>query len=103
MNSFESFWPVYIGAHRNRANRWIHVVATLSVVPNFLVAWYWSWWWLLAVPVMAYGLAWFGHLVFEGNRPATFGHPLWSLRGDLRMCALMLAGQMDREISRVLD
>ena len=39
----------------------------------------------LAAPVVGYGFAWVGHFFVEGNKPATFKHPLWSLRGDLVM------------------
>ncbi|WP_346009420.1 Mpo1-like protein, partial [Streptomyces exfoliatus] len=36
--------------------------------------------------------------LIEGNNPATFGHPAWSLRGDVRMIRMMLAGR-DRELA----
>jgi hypothetical protein len=42
-----------------------------------------------------------GHFVFEKNRPATFGHPIWSLRGDLKMYSLALRGKMGDELERV--
>ncbi|MFN2414150.1 MAG: Mpo1-like protein, partial [Pyrinomonadaceae bacterium] len=32
--------------------------------------------------------------------PASFKHPLWSLAGDYKMVALMLAGRMGEEVAR---
>jgi hypothetical protein len=57
--------------------------------------------WLLATPALGYGPAWVGHFVFEKNKPATFGHPLWSLRGDLKMFSLAVRGKMRAELERV--
>jgi hypothetical protein len=57
--------------------------------------------WLLATPLCGYGPAWIGHFVFERNKPATFQHPFWSLRGDLRMYALALRGKMSEEVERI--
>ena len=44
-----------------------------------------SWRTTLLPPVVAYAFAWVGHFVFEGNRPATFIYPTFSLMGDFRM------------------
>ena len=38
--------------------------------------------------------AWFGHFVFEHNRPATFIYPSYSLMGDYRMWFEVLTGQI---------
>ena len=49
--------------------------------------------------VLGYGPAWIGHFFIEGNRPATFGNPLWSLKGDFVMLGKMIAGTMDDAIA----
>ena len=59
-----------------------------------------DWRWLIAAPLAGYALAWLGHLVFEHNRPETFGHPGWSLISDLRMLGLFASGRLGRELRR---
>jgi hypothetical protein len=58
-------------------------------------------WLLMLAPVLGYGPAWVGHFFVQGNTPATFKHPLWSLRADMRMFGKMIAGTMDAEVVRV--
>jgi hypothetical protein len=48
----------------------------------------------LAGLAFAYAMAWIGHFMFEGNRPATFRNPVWSLIGDIRMYLLWLSGRL---------
>ena len=103
--SFEEFWPYYVSQHQDPTCSRLHFVGTtiamgcLAVSPVVPPA-------VLAAPVAGYGLAWIGHFVFEKNRPASWGglqHFAWSLRGDLRMWRLMLAGKMDDELDAVVD
>lgn len=99
--SFEEFWPFYVGQHRRPWTRRLHFAGTAGGAVILLAA-------ILlrrpaltaAAPIFAYGLAWYSHFAIEKNRPATFSHPLWSLRGDFRMFARMIAGRMDDEIAR---
>lgn len=49
---------------------------------------------MLGAVAFAYAFAWIGHFVVEGNRPATFTYPLWSLAGDFRMCGRMWTGAL---------
>jgi hypothetical protein len=101
IDSFEEFWPYYVRAHRKPANRALHVVgslAALGMVAGAVVTARPSL--LLLAPVVGYGPAWFGHFVIEGNRPATFGHAAYSLRGDARMLWLSLQGKMAAEVER---
>jgi hypothetical protein len=102
IDTFDEFWPHYVHAHRNPANRLCHYVGTtamLGTVATAAVTLNPAW--LLLAPVAGYGPAWFGHFVFERNKPATFQHPLWSLRGDFKMCLLALRGRMGDELERI--
>lgn len=98
--SFEEFWPHYVGEHSRKATRWLHFAGTTAAILCAAAALFLHLWLLLAVPVVAYGLAWIGHFFGEGNKPATFRHPLWSLLGDIRMYRLMWMGRMDDEVRR---
>ena len=92
--SFEEFWPYYVAMHSKAATRWVHLAGTLTglAVSAYGLAGgrrrY-----LAALPVIGYGTAWPAHFLIEKNNPATFGHPAWSLRGDVKMIAMMLAGR----------
>jgi hypothetical protein len=102
MRTFEEFWPYYVRQHANETNRTLHVVGTtlaLGSVAAGLLTRRASL--LLAAPVLGYGLAWVGHFFVEGNTPATFSHPLWSLRGDLLMWWKTMNGTMRAEVERV--
>jgi len=100
--SFEEFWPFYVREHADKTNRTIHFVGTslaMASVATALLTRRRAL--LLAAPVLGYGFAWFGHFVIEKNRPATFAHPAWSLRGDMVMWWKMLTGTMDAEVERI--
>ena len=100
--TYREFWPHYLAQHADRRTRAAHYVGTLAAAATVIVAAVaWDWRWLLAAPVIGYALAWIGHVVFEHNRPATFGHPLWSVWSDFRMLALFLTGRLAGEITRL--
>lgn len=94
-SSFEEFWPYYLEQHRHPVCRGLHLAGLLAALVCLGLGIAGSPYWLLGAPVSGYGLAWLGHLAFERNRPATFGHPFWSLRGDFRMIARMLSGRLE--------
>ena len=85
IQSFNEFWPYYVSEHKNMTNRRLHVIGTslafLFIGLAILKA---KWELALFGLFCAYTFAWVGHFVFEGNRPATFKYPLWSLRADLK-------------------
>ncbi len=93
--SFAEFYPDYLSQHQNRNCRQLHfigsslvllttVYAGISGQPKLL----------LLLPVIGYGFAWFGHFIFEKNRPATFDHPWYSLIADWMMFKDLLTGKL---------
>jgi hypothetical protein len=93
--SFREFYPAYLAEHKEKATRRLHFVGTLLVLVALGVAlWTRDARWLIAAPLLGYGLAWIGHFVFERNRPATFRHPLYSLAGDIVRFNDLLLGRL---------
>jgi hypothetical protein len=99
--SFAEFWPHYLRAHSDPRTRALHYFGTslgIVLLLGFVITQDWRC--LVAAPVAGYAFAWFGHVVFEKNRPATFGHPLWSLFGDFYMLFLWLTNRLAPELLR---
>lgn len=101
--TFEEFWPFYVKEHQKKATRILHFVGTTGAMACVAGGLLTKRRWLLAVaPVVGYGPAWIGHFFVEGNKPASFKHPLWSIRADLVMWSKMVRFQMTEEVERVL-
>src|SRR5947208_923978 len=99
--TYGEFWPSYLGAHNDPRSRALHYLGTLGAVSLLAIAAFgWDWRCLVAVPLVGYGPAWFGHVVFERNRPATFAHPVWSFVSDFRMLGLFLSGRLAGQLRR---
>jgi hypothetical protein len=97
--TYREFWRRYLAAHTDPRTRGLHFLGTsLALAALIIAALERDWRWLLAAPVAGYALAWLGHLVFEHNRPQTFGHPVWSLISDFRMLGLFLSGRLGKEL-----
>ena len=99
--SYAEFWPFYLAEHSKASTRAVHYVGTIgSIVGAAIAVLTQNWWWLLAVPVLGYGPAWYGHFFIEHNKPATFKAPFWSLISDYRMCWLWLTGRLGNELMK---
>ena|SRR5581483_3754566 len=93
--SFDDFYPYYLREHSSRASRRLHVIGTSLAVALAVVAVVTQEWMVLwGVPLAGYAFAWTGHFFFEKNSPATFRHPLYSLRGDFKMLREVLTGRL---------
>ena len=99
--TYEEFWGYYLRAHSDPSTRLIHYAGSiLSLGALALAVIEFQPLWLVAMPLIGYGFAWFGHFFVEGNKPATFGHPFWSLISDYRMLFLWLAGALGPHLAR---
>ena len=91
--TYREFWLLYLRAHAKRATRALHYAGSLLALAAVVIG-VRDWRGLIAAPIIGYAFAWAGHFGIEGNRPATFGHPAWSLFSDFRMLALFLTGRL---------
>lgn len=100
--SFAEFWPHYLRKHADPETRSLHLVGAGLASASLLAVLVTRnpRWLLLGLPG-AYALSWFGHAQ-EGKLPATFDHPVWSLRGEIRMVRYWLTGRLDAELKRVV-
>ncbi len=100
--SFEEFWPFYLSQHADGICRALHVVGTTAGVAFLILCLVSANFALIPLSLVpGYGLAWVGHFVFEKNRPAAFGNPIWSLFGDFKMLRLVYTGQINDELKRL--
>jgi hypothetical protein len=100
IRSFAEFWPYYVRQHSQPQTRLLHATGSVLAVALLGVAFAVNLWILVAVPIVGYSFAWYAHFFVEHNKPATFGHPFYSLVADYRMLFLMMAGRMDEEVSK---
>ena len=100
-SSFGDFWPFYLREHARPATRAVHIGGTWVAVAVLATGVLSGPWWLVPLaPVVGYGCAWASHMLIERNRPATFTHPAWSLRGDLQLTWLAATGRLGAELRR---
>jgi hypothetical protein len=100
--SFFEFWPEYLGAHRDPRTRAIHYTGTILGVCSFVIFLVtMDWRFLLAAPILGYGMAMPTHPIFEGNIPKTFEHPVLSFGCDFYMLFKFLTGGLGAELARL--
>ncbi len=102
IQTYEEFWPFYVGEHRSPVCRGLHYFGTGLAVTSLLAGIFTLNPVLAGIaPVLGYGPAWTGHFFIEGNRPATFKYPFWSFISDFKMLGLALRGRMADEVTRL--
>lgn len=101
IQTYQEFWPFYLREHARPLTRRLHVfgttlagvfLAAAVLGPDIRFA--------VAALVSGYLFAWIAHFLVEGNRPATFRYPLWSLRADFQMCGMFWTSKLNAELQR---
>ena len=100
IRTFADFWPYYVRAHSRPQTRALHAVGSILAILLLGASFAVNLWLLVAVPVIGYAFAWYAHFFVEHNKPATFGHPFYSLAADYVMVFKMITGRMDEEVRR---
>jgi hypothetical protein len=100
IRSFADFWPFYVRAHSKPRTRLLHAIGSVLAVVMIGLAFAVDLWFLALAPLIGYSFAWYAHFFVEHNKPATFGHPFYSLAADYRMLFLMMAGRMNEEVRK---
>lgn len=100
IRSFADFWPFYVRAHSRPATRTMHAIGSTLALVCVALGIAVNPWFFLAAPVIGYAFAWYGHFFIEHNKPATFGHPFYSLAADYVMVWKMATGRMRDEVTR---
>ena len=100
IKSFADFWPFYVRAHSRPRTRILHAIGSTLALVCIGLGIAVSRWFFLAAPVIGYAFAGYAHFFVEHNKPATFGHPFYSLAADYVMVWKMATGQMGREVQK---
>jgi hypothetical protein len=100
IQTFSDFWPYYVRAHARPRTRLLHAIGSILALACIVAAFVTSAWFLLAAPLIGYSFAWYAHFFVEHNKPATFGHPFYSLAADYVMLWKIVTGKMDAEVAK---
>jgi hypothetical protein len=93
--TFGEFYPAYLKEHDTLMCRRLHFIGTCIVFSLVLLLFFTGNFLILGlIPFSGYGFAWYGHMVYEKNRPMTLIHPLYSLLGDFKMFWDILTGKL---------
>jgi len=100
IRSFSEFWPHYVRAHSRPRTRLLHAIGSILALAFVAAGIVRNPWFFLGAPVIGYAFAWYAHFFVEHNKPATFGHPFYSLAADYVMLWKTVTGRMNDEVRK---
>jgi hypothetical protein len=105
IKSFNDFWPHYLKAHGSRLSQAFHLggLALSVAVAIALVSCGMVFFLVLAIVPAQLGAA-IGHKLSPRKKDeAVEAHPDWAALADVRMCALLVTGRLERELARLKE
>jgi hypothetical protein len=104
VSNFREFWPRYLRAHGSRASQAFHLGGlVLSIaLAAALISCGMVFFLVLAIVPAQIGAA-IGHKLSPKKDRAVEDHPDWAALADLRMCALLVTGKLEREIASLAE
>ena len=100
IRTFAEFWPSYVRAHSRARTRLLHAIGSILALVMIALGILVSPWYFPGAPVIGYAFAWSSHFFVEHNKPATFGHPFYSLAADYVMLWKSITGRMNEEVAK---
>lgn len=100
IKTFAEFWPYYVRAHSQPRTRVLHAIGSILALGMIVLGIAVNAWYFLGAPLIGYAFAWYAHFFVEHNKPATFGHPFYSLAADYVMLWKIVTGRMNAEVAK---
>jgi hypothetical protein len=95
LRSFAEVYPCYLSLHHNRTCRRLHFMGiALGLSTVFVASTSRTWTFLPVALLIGSAFGWISQCIFEKNRPATFGYPLYSFLGELTMAKDIVTGKI---------
>ncbi|CAM4046608.1 hypothetical protein SAMN06265348_101546 [Pedobacter westerhofensis] len=93
-SSLKEFYPFYLSEHRNTMNRALHFTGISLLCLCFITSMlFHNVYFFIAIPFVAFGFSWIGHLFFEKNRPSTWKYPFFNLACDFLLFGDIIMGR----------
>jgi len=97
--SIKDFYPYYLTQHKNTANRILHFIGTGLFGLCFITAMLFHKFAFFALmPVVGFGFAWIGHIVFEKNKPAKLKFLFFTLMSDFILFGDLIMGRQSFKV-----
>lgn len=99
--SYADLWPDFLRAHSKPLTRAAHYFGITAGVGLAGLSFASGDWRLLIAAVAApYAVGFASHALIEGNQPASFTHPIYSIVNAARMYALWITGSLRPELAK---
>lgn len=93
-SSLKEFYPFYLSEHRNTMNRAMHFIGIALLCLCFITSMlFHNVYFFIAIPFVAFGFAWIGHLFFERNKPSTWQYPFFTIACDFLLFGDIIMGR----------